>query len=266
MAGRFPGMNPYIELSEDLWTGFHDILISVMSLQLNAHLPPNYTAFVEKRIELVEMPDQPLRQRKPDIAVARDFESDQGGATATAVLPDIEPATLTLPNFDENPEGYIDIRTFPDRELVTSIEILSPSNKSASGHGEYWTKRAAMILQGVHLVEIDLLLGGRRLPVIEPLPPGDFYAFVSRGNRRPRCEVYAWSIRRALPKLPIPLKAPDPDVVLDLPQAVEITFNGGRFEQNLLYEIPIPPSLSESDRAWVAERLRQSKTTAPADA
>jgi hypothetical protein len=266
MAARFPGMNPYIELSEDLWTGFHDVLIADISKQLNATLPQNYTAFVEKRIELVEMPDQPLRQRKPDVAVARDFESDQGGGTATAVLPDIEPAALTLPDYDENPEAYIDIRTFPDRELVTSIEILSPSNKSPSGHGEYWTKRASMILQGVHLVEIDLLLQGRRLPAIEPLPPGDFYAFVSRGNRRPRCEVYGWSIRRPLPKLPIPLKAPDPDVILDLAQAVETTFNGGRFEQNLLYEMPIPASLSESDRAWVAERLPQSKKTAPTKA
>jgi hypothetical protein len=248
-------MNPYIELSEDLWTGFHDVLISVMSLQLNSRLPQNYTAFVEKRIELVELPDQPLRLRKPDIAVARDFESSQMGAAATAVMPDVEPATLTLPNYDENPEAYIDIRTFPDRELVTSIEVLSPSNKSASGHGEYWTKRAAMMLQSVHFVEIDLLLQGRRLPAIEPLPPGDFYAFISRGNRRPRCEVYAWSIRRPLPKLPIPLKAPDPDVVLDLAQAVDATFNGGRFEQNLLYDRPVPSSLAEADRAWVAERL-----------
>jgi hypothetical protein len=179
------------------------------------------------------------------------------------VLPDIEPAALTLPNYDENPEGYIDIRTFPDRELVTSIEILSPSNKSASGHGEYWTKRASMILQGVHLVEIDLLLQGRRLPVIEPLPPGDFYAFISRGDRRPRCEVYPWSIRRPLPKLPIPLKAPDADVILDLAKAFETTFDGGRFEQNLLYKKPIPATLSENDQAWVAGRVRSANITGP---
>jgi hypothetical protein len=228
MAGRFPGMNPYIELSEDLWTGFHDVLISVISLQPNATLPQNYTAFVEKRIELVELPDQPLRHRKPDVAVARDFQPDRGGQNV-AVLPDIEPAALTLPNYDENPEGYIDIRTFPDRELV----------------------------------EIDLLLQGRRLPVIEPLPPGDFYAFISRGDRRPRCEVYPWSIRRPLPKLPIPLKAPDADVILDLAKAFETTFDGGRFEQNLLYKKPIPATLSENDQAWVAGRVRSANITGP---
>jgi hypothetical protein len=255
MASRFPGMNPYIELSEDLWTGFHNLLVGVISFQLNATLPQNYTAFVEKRIELVELPDQPLRLRKPDVAVARDFEAGEG-ATATAVMPDLEPAALTLPNYDENPEAYIEIRTSPDRELVTSIEVLSPSNKSASGHGEYWTKRASMILQGVHLVEIDLLLQGRRLPMIEPLPAGDFFAFVSRGNRRPRCDVYSWSIRRPLPKLPIPLKSPDPDASLDLAQAVDATFNGGRFEQNMLYSRPVPSSLAEADRAWVLERLK----------
>ncbi len=71
------------------------------------------------------------------------------------------------------------------------------------------------------------------------------------------CEVFAWSIRRALPKLPIPLKAPDADVILDLAQAEETTFNGGRFEQNLLYGRPVPATLAEADRAWVAERVAE---------
>jgi hypothetical protein len=168
------------------------------------------------------------------------------------------PVALTLPKYDENPEAYIDIRTYPDRELVTSIEILSPSNKSPTGHGEYLTKRAAMIRQDINLVEIDLLLQGRRLPFREPLPPGDFYAFLSRGNRRPYSEVYPWSIRRPLPKLPIPLKAPDADVILDLGKAFQTTFDGGRFEQNLLYAKPVPASLSDNDQAWVAERVRAS--------
>jgi hypothetical protein len=105
-----------------------------------------------------------------------------------------------------------------------------------------------MVKQQIHLVEIDLLLRGRRLTFLEALPPGDYYAFVSRGNRRPRSEAYAWSIRRPLPKIPIPLKPPDPDVLLDLAQAVETTFNGGRFEQNLLYNLPVPSPLSEPDR------------------
>jgi hypothetical protein len=244
-------MDPYIEMS-DLWTGFHNALITYCSAQLNAVLPQNYTAFIEKRVELVETSDEPSRHRKPDIAVARDIESQRGGGTA--VLPDIEPATLTLPEFEESPEAYIDIRTFPEGELIASIEILSPSNKSSSGHGEYWTKRAAMIRQGVHLVEIDLLLEGRRLPVMEPLPEGDFFAFISRGNRRPSCDVYAWSIRRPLPKLPIPLKSPDADVLLDLAGAVGTTFDAGRYLRTLRYDLPAPTTLAEADRTWAAER------------
>jgi hypothetical protein len=255
-------MDPYIEIS-DLWTGFHNALITFCTVQLNATLPPNYAALIDKRVELVEVPDESARHRRPDIAVARDFELGRAGQTTTAVLPDIEPTTLTLPEFEEIPEAYIEIRTLPDRELVTSIEILSPSNKSASGHGEYWTKRAAMIRQGVHLVEIDLLLEGRRLPVVEPLPLGNFYAFVSRGNQRPACQVYSWSIRRPLPNLPIPLKPPDADVMLDLAQAVATTFNGGRFDRNLRYDLPVPVSLDEPDRTWAAECLRRWKVPEP---
>ncbi len=252
MPRVFPGMDPYIELS-DMWTGFHNVLISFCSLQLNALLPSNYIALVEKRVELVESTEDFSRDRKPDIAVSRDVDSATAGTGALAVLPEIQPAKLTLPRFEESPEAYIDIQRLPERELITSIEVLSPSNKSRSGHGEYWAKRAAMIRQGAHLVEIDLLLEGRRLPLLEPHPLGDYFAYISRGDRRPSCDVYAWTIRRPLPKLPVPLKSPDADVMLDLDQAALQTFEGGRYSSVLRYDLPVPRSLRVADQEWAAE-------------
>ena len=64
--------------------------------------------------------------------------------------------------------------------------MLSPTNKSGDGFAEYQLKRGTTIRQKVHLVEIDFLLGGERLPMDEPLPPGDYYAFVSRAERPAR--------------------------------------------------------------------------------
>ena len=96
------------------------------------------------------------------------------------------------------------------------IELLSPSNKAEPGFSVYAKKRQELIRQPVHLVEIDFLLGGLRPPMGGPLPRGDYYAFVSRADCRPDCDVYAWSIRHPIPTIPLPLDPPDPDLPLGL--------------------------------------------------
>lgn len=56
-------------------------------------------------------------------------------------------------------ERYIAIVSLPSRELVTVIELLSPTNKrvGADGRREYLRKREQILQSAVHLVEIDLL-------------------------------------------------------------------------------------------------------------
>src|SRR6266540_219691 len=71
-------------------------------------------------------------------------------------------------------EAYIEILHRPDRSLVAVLELLSPANKEQPGRTEYLAKRRAILVQPVHLVELDLLLGGRRLPMQQPLPDGDY--------------------------------------------------------------------------------------------
>ena len=66
------------------------------------------------------------------------------------------------------------------------------------------------------LIVLDLLLAGSRLPMERALPPGDYFALVARAERRPDCDVFAWTVRDPLPTIPIPLLAPDPEIVVDL--------------------------------------------------
>ena len=74
-----------------------------------------------------------------------------------------------------------------------------------------------MLLQEpVHLVEVDLLLKGQRIPLAEAYPAGHYFALVADAGRRPNCDVYAWTMRQALPHIPIPLRSPDPAVRIDL--------------------------------------------------
>ena len=143
----------------------------------------------------------------------------------------LEPVTIPLLKGDveEIHDTWIEIRNLPELDLVTVIEILSPTNKTGVGRVEYLDKRDEYIDLPVNLVELDLLVGGRRLPMKKPMPPGDYYALVARAQRRPDCDVYAWSIRQPLPTIPIPLKLVDSDVQLNLVDSFALAYQRGRY-------------------------------------
>jgi hypothetical protein len=125
----------------------------------------------------------------------------------------------------------------PGRDLVTVIELLSTANKRAGADGrrEYLREREQILQSTVHLVEIDLLLKGERLPTMEPLPEADYYAFVSRSEYRPAVEVYYWRRSERMPTIPIPLLRDDGEVYLDLQAAYEETYTRARYEARLAH-------------------------------
>src|SRR4051794_32030964 len=83
-----------------------------------------------------------------------------GGGIATAKLSEVEPITVRIPD-DQVEEWMVEIRTGEgDEDLVTSIEILSRSNKQGGeGREEYRKKQRELRERGVNLIEIDLLRG-----------------------------------------------------------------------------------------------------------
>ena len=91
------------------------------------------------------------------------------------------------------------------------------------------------------------------------MPAGHFHAFVTRGDNRRRCQVYAWSLRQPLPRLPVPLRPGDAEATLDLATAYRTTYDGGPYDLVLPYDRPLPGPLSDADRAWAAERLAAAR-------
>jgi hypothetical protein len=73
-----------------------------------------------------------------------------------------------------------------------------------------------LLASAVHLVEIDLLRGGPRMPFASALPECDYGILVSRMEDRPRADFWPVQLRQPLPVIPIPLRAPDPDARLEL--------------------------------------------------
>ncbi|MBI4605404.1 MAG: DUF4058 family protein [Planctomycetes bacterium] len=256
MATRFPGMDPFIE--GQAWEDFHHHFITEFSKALSLTVRPRYIVRAERRIYVEHLNAEDLdRPVWSDVAVLRPKQQKgpPGPASETAVLP--EPVVLTLPMAEERREAFLTIRERATLQVVTVLEVLSPANKrpGSDGKREYLKKRQEVLRSASHLVEVDLLRGGERLPTVEPLPPADHYGFVSREERRPRVEVYRWSVRDRLPRLPVPLCQPDPDAVLDLQAAFETVYDGMGYDYSLDYAAPVLPPLSEPDSRWVQERL-----------
>lgn len=248
-------MDPYLE-DPAVWEEFHHVLITECMYLLADRLPPPYIAKIQERVQSISIGDAAAAMYVPDVAVARDGwdaapESGGAGSIAAAMTePVVIPALETI----EAREGYIQILRMPDHALVTSIEVLSPWNKSGGGIGDYRQKRRALIAGGVHVVEVDLLRRGTRTELRRPLPVGDYYAMVFRADRWPDVQVYAWGVRDRVPELAIPLRSPDPDARLDLSAILGTAYERGRYARKLRYHRPAVPPLSPEDARW-AEAL-----------
>jgi hypothetical protein len=256
MAGPFPGMDPYLEFQAP-WPDFHNRLIAQICNELGARLPGSYVARVDERIEVATSASDPPRSFRPDLLVGRFAEgaASPGVALTSAQTATLEPKLVEI--LDRDPEElritWVEIRALPELELVTAVEVLSPINKSWQGRQAYLDKRDKLHASRVNLVEIDLLLGGSPLPMKERIEPGAYYAIVARGARLPVAEVYRWTVRDPLPSLPIPLREPDPDILIDLAELVTRVYNLGRYARTLRHDPPVPEttSLTSEDRAWV---------------
>lgn len=238
MPSPFPGMDPYLEDPAN-WQDFHARFINYWCEAIASALPRHYAARIGERVYLVEGGRPGPRSVPAPV-----------GTTATMVAP----VTLPLPALEEPRETFIEILYRPDHSLVTALELLSPAKKEQPGRALYLSKRNSLIVRDVNIVELDLLIGGKRLPLRESveLPEGDYHAFVSRADRRPDCDVYSWKLHDRLPVFPIPLRAPDPDVAFDLAAVFALVYERAGYADGIDYARPPSVSLSDERLKWVA--------------
>lgn len=252
MPSPFPGMDPFIE--GQCWKGFHHSFISEIQFVLTQQLRPRYVVDIEESVYLARENGDPVRLIVPDVSVRQVkgwLESVDGGLAIK-----VEPHVVTLPMTEPVEIPYLVIRKRDHDQTVTVIEVLSPTNKAArDGRTEYLAKRNALLRSQSHLVELDLLRGGERLPTVEPLPVGDYFAFVSEISHRPQASVYAWLLNQPLPTIPIPLAEGDPAGQLDLQAVFTSTYDRAGYDYSLNYDRPVEPPFDESHRTWVQRIL-----------
>jgi Protein of unknown function (DUF4058) len=262
MPSPFPGMDPYLE-DPAHWPGVHTFLITAYAELLNKQLRPRYVADIEERLYLTPDDDPAEEQlRVPDLQIERRTgvkvkpAKRNGAATATA-----EPLVVTTISDDETHEPRIEIRALDTRELVTVMEILSPTNKvpGAEGRKRFLAKRREITSSRVHWVEIDLLRAGVTLDVRRRLDPHDYFVYVSPAELRPKGRVWPLQLQNRLPAVGIPLRAPDHDTMLELQQGLDLMYDRGAYDLKLDYtQDPVPPLPADLAK-WANKLLKQKK-------
>jgi hypothetical protein len=169
------------------------------------------------------------------------------------------PCVLETVMEDAAPHTWVEIRDVAGRSLVTTIEILSPWNKRGQGRVEYLERRGKLLHSSSHLVEIDLLRRGKRLPMKGVLPVAPYYVFVGRANERPWTYILPIALDGPLPTFGVPLLVGDGDVDLDLQACFLNVYDLGGFDLLLDYSKPPAVPLVPEQAAWAAERLRAAK-------
>jgi hypothetical protein len=244
-------MNPYLE-QEDAWHDFHERFLPVAAAMLEAQVGPNYIVKIDENVYVHDLTDGERRLLgRGDVFMAESRSAGDAGS-GTALLE--APVSVDLPEIDREFESFIEIRDRRSRQVVTVIELLSPTNKNPGPNREQYLAKRGRILNGdTNLVEIDLLRGGPRMPM-EPAPECDYLVLVSRAARWPAAGVWPVQLRDPLPLVPVPLRPGDVEPRLNLKSALDRVYDEAGYRKYVYEETPQPP-LSDEDDAWARELI-----------
>jgi Protein of unknown function (DUF4058) len=251
MPTLFPGMDPHLE-RRDRWHAVHTRLIVAIADALGPQVRPYYRVDIELRTYIALLTSESLAGI-PDVLVlssTRQVDSPMATASSTGVVPQV----VEVPMPEEIHERYLVVREVATQEVVTVIEILSLANKlTHEGREAYEAKRRLVFSSQTSLVEIDLLRAG------EPLPPlragqSDYRILISAAHERPRATAYAFSVRHAIPTIPIPLRPGESEPTLPLNQLLHDLYDRASYDLAIDYSPPPVPPLQDDDADW-ANRL-----------
>jgi hypothetical protein len=252
-------MDPYLE-ARGIWEQVHTRLIVAIADWLGPQIRPKYrvdielrtyreTGFISTRSGFVGMPDVVVKSQPPDKAL---HEAAQTYDTGLLIVP------VQLPQTYEVRERYLQVRSVDSGEAITAIELLSPTNKTpGKGRDEYEDKRDQILASRTHLIEIDLLRSGERMPMaIHNAQLLDYYILISRATQRPRGEVCTFALRQPIPSFPVPLLNGDHEPVVPLNQLLHEVYNRAGYDLAIDYTKPCAPPLSPQDAEWATSLLK----------
>jgi hypothetical protein len=255
-------MNPYLE-NPAIWQEFHNRLIVAIADDLAPKLRPKYRAAVERRVyedagndlTLIGRPDTTVFCAQSKLApITPPLITATGG---TVIM---EPVMVEVPMPEEIKERYLEIRDVLTSEVVTTLELISPSNKRpGKGRSLYEEKRLKILGSFTHLVEIDLIRAFTPLPFLGNVKPSLYRILISRAQQRPRAALYPFNLSTPIPVFSMPLKPEDPEPLVDLQALVHQVYDRAAYDLEIDYrQDPVPP-LSDEDGVWLETVLNQQE-------
>ena len=259
MPTPFPGMDPYLE-RRGIWEQVHTDLIVSMRRFLTPLLRPRYHVGIEERIYRAVLPPDDQGTGIPDVLItlSQHHPTSAPAATTRAATAAAQPVVAELPMPEELRERYLEIRTVPEQQVITVIEIVSPANKlSREGREQYEGKRLKVLGSLTHLFEMDLLRAGQPLPM-KVASHNDYRILVSRSQHRPRADLYLFGVRDVIPAVPIPLRPGEAEPLLPVNDILHDLYDQGGYDLIIDYQQPPQPPLADGDTAWARQLVTQA--------
>jgi len=259
MPSPFPGMDPWLE-RPGFWPDVHDSLIMSLRKALAPLLRPKYYLAVQQRTVIAVVPPD-SHAIFPDLAVLEQHKSSPAQKTPFAAF--VEPIIVEIPVQETITEDYLEVVEVAGRQVVTIIEILSPSNKrSGDDRQAYISKREKIFRTPMNFVEIDLLRGWPPMPFSFSPTNGHlshYRILVKRHASVRHAFLYPFSVRDPIPVFPLPLQPGDVEPPVCLSAGLKEIYDEYGYDLHIDYNRPPEPSLSENDAQWAAEILRAHK-------
>jgi len=255
MRSPFPGMDPYLE-HPSICPDVHNSLIAAIRDALSLKLSPKYYVRLEQRAYTLTV-DETVFVGRPDLTISTsrpDYPQD--------ILPlgDVDVLEVAIPLEDEITESYLEIHDTQTRTIVTVVELLSPANKlNDEGRKTYLKKRSRVLASETHLVEIDLLRAGEKMPLVNKVQ-SDYRILIAHEDRG---RLFPFNLRKKIPPFNLPLLPGDPQPVVELNDILHDVYTRARYDLGLDYDQPPTPPLNESDTEWAKELIEKAKREAP---
>ena len=151
----FPGMNPFIE-QDAFWHDFHLEFLPAIRARLVAQVRPKYIVMLDEHLYVQEVLTEPRRLvGHSDVSVASAKRTRRKESVGAVGILDA-PAQVHIPVQDRRRVPFLEVRDRLGRELITVVEMLSPSNKRAGADREQFVANREELLQSTaHFVEIN---------------------------------------------------------------------------------------------------------------
>jgi hypothetical protein len=256
MPSPFPGIDPYLEGS--LWREVYTYLMTAIANDLNHHLPESYRATVEQATYIAA-----ISAGTPDVSVLGDGREPKLHQSPV-LAPVAAPVEVQLPELEEGIDRWLEVRQVATNQVITVIEILSPTNKlDPRAREHYERKRNRVLASHTHLVEMDFIRAGRPFPILH-MPTSRYRILISRSHTRPSAQLYPFNLPQPIPEIPIPLFIEDGEIPLAVQNLLHRIYDQGRYRLAIDYQSsPPPPALSEAEQLWMQQVLKTHNIETP---